>query len=162
MLEILHPASRQELTDRYAASAKRGDWRGMVAAKQELAVRVEVDAAMAIQGAQVALTRATTRAEAGCSELSLATHALATARDRAPELAEQAGGVLEPRTKARFTAAAQAAAAAIAPAEHDVAAAERRCQDNEQAVADAQARVDRLIAAACKRVQPVTNEENNV
>ncbi len=154
MLEIPHPASRQELTDRYAASATRGDWRGMVAAQQELAVRAEVDPAMEIQNAQVALTRATTRAEAGYSELSRAKHALITARDRAPELAEQAGGVLEPRTKARFTAAAQAAAAAIAPAEHDVAAAERRCQDNEQAVADAQARLDRLIAAACERVQP--------
>ena len=154
MMDLAMPASRQELTARFAASATRGDWRGMVAAQQELAVRVEVDAAMAIQAAQVALTRATTRAEAGYSELSRAKHALITARDRAPELAEQAGGVLEPRTKARWTAAAQAAAAAIAPAEHDVAAAERRCQDNEQAVADAQARLDRLIAVACERVQP--------
>lgn len=154
MLEIPHPASRQELTDRYAASATRGDWRGMVAAQQELAVRAEVDTAMAIQSAQVVLTTATTRAEAGYSELSSAKHALTTARDRAPELAEQARDVLETGAKARLTAAAQAADAAIAPAEHDVAAAERRCQDNQQAVADAQACLDRLIAAACERVQP--------
>jgi len=154
MIDIPTPASRQELTDRYAASAKRGDWRGMVAAQQELAVRVEVDTAMEIQNALVALTRATTRLEAGYSELSLAEQALATARDRAPKLQEQAGDVVEPRTKERLTAAAQAAAAAIAPAEYAVAAAERRCRDNEQSVADAQTRLDRLIAAACERVQP--------
>lgn len=154
MMDIPTPASRQDLTARYRVAVERGDWRAMVAAQQELAVRAEVDIAAEIRRAQAVLTTATTRLEAGYSELSRAKHALIAARERAPELAEQAGGVLEPRTKARWTAAAQAAAAAIAPAEHDVAAAESRCRDNEQAVIDAQARLDRLIAAACERVQP--------
>ncbi len=100
------PPVRQELVKQWRAALGRGDWQGMLAAKEQLVVRVEYDLAMAIRQAQQNLDWARTRLEAGQSELSLAKQALEDARERALLAIEQAAASGDPRKTAVVHAAA--------------------------------------------------------
>jgi len=163
MLETPPPASRQELIDQYRAGAGRGDWRTMLAARQELAIRDEYDIAAEIRRAQAVLTTATTRLEAAHTELGMARRALADGRDTVPLAAEQATVVAsDPRSMARVTAAAAYVRDALPKLEQATAAAERRCQENAQSVSEAQARLDRLLTAAYARVPLVANADRRL
>ncbi len=153
MLETPQPASRQDLTDRYRAAVKRGDWRTMVTVTHELAIRDEYDIAAEVRLAQGALDRATTRLEAAHTDLSVAQQALADGRERAPLAIEQAPIVSnDSRVMTRATITAYWRDA-LPKLEQSVSAAEGRCQENAQRVSEAQERRDRLLTAAYARVQ---------
>lgn len=153
------PPARQELIKQWRAAVGRGDWQAMLVAKEELAVRVEYDVAMEIRLAQQILARARTRLEAAQTERSVAGQALEDARERAPLAAEQASLVASPRTKAQATAVAAHWHDAIPTLEQAVTAAERRYQENAQAVSDAEDRLKQLLTAAYVRVQPVADDD---
>jgi len=161
MTDRTPPASRPELVDQYRAAAQRCDWQGMLVATQELAARAEYDVAMAIRQAQQNLDWARTRLEAAQTERSVARQALADARERAPLADEQASLVADLRTRAATTATATAAywRTEIPLRERTLLAAEGRFQDADRIALDAQANVERLLAAAYARVQPSAKEE---
>ncbi len=162
MTDRTPPASRPELVDQYRAAAQRCDWQGMLVAKEELAARAQYDVAMEIRLAQQILARARTRLEAAQTERSVAGQALADARERAPLADEQASLVADLRTRAATTATATAAywRTEIPLRERTLLAAEGRFQDADRIALDAQANVDRLLAAAYARVQSGATEEN--
>lgn len=153
MTDVTPPASRGELVNQYRAALGRGDWVAMVAARQDMAARDEYDVAMGIRQARRVLELATTRVTASGSELSSAQGALADARERAPEAAERALQVTNPRIMAQTASAARQAASAIPALELVVAAAEARYEDSTRAVSDAQEKLDQRLAAAYARVQ---------
>ncbi len=161
MTDATPPASRQELIGQYCAAAARCDWRGMYAAKQEMVAREEYDIAAEIRRAQEALHRAETRVTAAHTELSVAEQALVTGRDSAPLAAEQASIVANPRLMAQATAAAAYWCDALPKLEQAVSAAEKRCQDKTQSVSNAQAHLDRLLAAAYARVLPLPDDDRS-
>jgi len=153
------PPVRQELVKQWRAALGRGDWQGMLAAKEQLAVRVEYDLAMAIRQAQQNLDWARTRLEAGQSELSLAKQALEDARERAPLAIEQAAASGDPRKTAVVHAAAAWWRDQIPTREEALQAAEGRCRDADHIASDAQVTLDQLLATAYVRVQPGADEE---
>jgi len=159
MTDRTPPASRPELVDQYRAAAQRCDWQGMLVAKEELAARAEYDVAMEIRRAQQILGQATTRLTAAQSDRGLMEQALEDARERAPLAAEQVAVVVDPRKMAEVHAAAAWWRDQIPTREDALQAAEGRCRDADHIASAAQATLDRLLAAAYARVQPVAKEE---
>jgi len=151
------PPARQELVKQWRAALGRGDWQAMLAAKEQLAVRVEYDLAMEIRQAQQILARARARLEAAQGERSMAEQALEDAAERAPLAIEQAPLVSnDSRVMTRATIEAYWRDA-LPQLEEVVTAAETRYQDTTQAVSDAQERLDALLGTAYARVQPVAD-----
>jgi len=159
MTDRTPPASRPELVDQYRAAAQRCDWQGMLVAKEELAARAEYDVAMELRRAQQILGQATTRLTAAQGELSLAGGALEEARERAPLAAEQAAASGDPRKTAEVHVAAAWWRDQIPTREEALQVAEGRWRDADHIASAAQATLDRLLAAAYARVQPVAKEE---
>jgi predicted nucleic acid-binding Zn-ribbon protein len=156
------PTSRQELVDQYRSAVGRTDWAAMLAAQEGLAARAEYDVALEIRRAQEALRRARTQLEAAQTERSVVKQALEDARERAPLAAEQAAASGDLRKTAEVHAAAAWWRDQIPTREDALQAAEGRCRDADQSASDAQATLDRLLAAASARVQPGATEENKV
>ncbi len=156
------PPARQELVKQWRAALGRGDWQAMLAAKEQLAVRVEYDLAMEVRRAQKILATATTRWDAAQTERGVAGQALEDARERAPLASEQAAVVVDPRKTAEAHAAAAWWRDQIPTREEALHAADGRCRGADQSASDAQATLDRLLATAYARVQPGAKEENKV
>jgi len=152
------PPARQELVKQWRAALGRGDWQSMVVAKEELAVRAEYDVAMELRCAQQILGQATTRLEAAQTERSVTKQALEEGRERAPLEIEQAPVAGGPRTLARATLEAYWRDT-LPTLERAATAADRRYQDNTQAVSEAEERLAQLRAAAYARVQPVADDD---
>jgi len=152
------PPARQELVKQWRAALGRGNWQAMLAAKEQLAVRVEYDLAMAIRQAQQNLDWARTRLEAAQTERSVAGQALEDARERAPLAIEQAAVVVDPRKRAEVLAAAAWWRDQIPTREEALQAVEGRCRDADQSASDAQATLDRLLTTAYARVQLVADD----
>ncbi len=119
--------------------------------------RAEYDVAMEIRLAQKILNTAATRSTAVQGELNLAKHALEDAAERAPLAIEQAP-IVSNNLRVMARATIEAYWRDVLPKlEEAVTAAERCCQDNTQAVSDAEERLDQLLAAAYARVQPASS-----
>jgi len=159
MTDRTPPASTQELVKQWRAALGRGDWQAMLAAKEQLAARAEYDVAMEIRFAQQILARARTQLEVAQGELSLAGGALEDARERAPLAAEQAAASGDLRKTAVVHAAAAWWRDQIPTREEALQVAEGRWRDADHIASAAQATLDRLLAAAYARVQPVAKEE---
>lgn len=160
MTDRTPPASRPELVKQWRAALGRGDWQAMLAAKEQLVVRVEYDLAMAIRQAQQNLDWARTRLEAAQTERSVAGQALEDARERAPLAAEQVAASGDLRKRAEVHAAAAWWRDQIPTREDALQAAEGRCRDADQRASDAQATLDQLLATVYARVQSGAKEEN--
>jgi len=158
MTDRTPPASRPELVDQYRAAAQRCDWQGMMVAKEELAARAEYDVAMEIRRAQENLRRARTRLEAAQTERSVAGQALEDAIARAPLAIEQVAASGDPRKTAEVHAAAAWWRDQIPTREEALQVAEGQCRATDQRASDAQATLDRLLATAYARVQPVADD----
>ncbi len=159
MTDRTPPASTQELVKQWRAALGRGDWQAMLAAKEQLAARAEYDVAIEIRFAQQILARARTQLEVAQGELSLAGGALEDARERAPLAAEQAAASGDLRKTAVVHAAAAWWRDQIPTREEALQVAEGRWRDADHIASAAQATLDRLLAAAYARVQPVAKEE---
>ncbi len=151
------PPARQELIKQWRAAVGRGDWQAMLVAKQELAARVEYDVAMEIRLAQQALARARTRVEAAQTERGVARQALEEGRERAPLEIEQAPVAGGPRTLTRATVEGYWRDT-LSTLERAATAADRRYQDNTQAVSEAEECLAQLLTAAYARVQSVADD----
>ncbi len=152
------PPVRQELVKQWRAALGRGDWQGMLVARQELAARAAYDVAMEIRRAQQNLARARTRLEAAQTERSVAGQALEDARERAPLAAACSAVVVDPRKTAVVAAAAAWWRDQIPTREDALQAAEGQCRNADQIASDAQATLDSALAVANARVQSVADD----